>query len=93
MNEIKNEQQLNIAQDFAKWARAHNEKVIAQRYDSDKVYDTALELSKINNMLLTVLIAKQDELRNLKSKVEELERELRVNKDLMTMARFIDDNK
>ena len=93
MKKIENENELNIAQDFAKWVKAHNEKVLIERYDNDKVYDTALELSKMNSTLLAVLIAKQDEIRTLKAKVEELERELRVNKDLLTMARYIDDSK
>lgn len=93
MSEIKNDSELNIAQDFAKWVKAHNERVMSKKFDNDKVYDTALELSKLNSTLLAVLIAKQDELQALKQKIEELERELRVNKDLLTMARFIDDNK
>jgi len=93
MSEIKNDSELNIAQDFAKWVKAHNERVMSKKFDNDKVYDTALELSKLNSTLLAVLIAKQDELQVLKQKIEELERELRVNKDLLTMARFIDDNK
>lgn len=93
MKEIMNEKELTIAQDFAKWIKAHNERVVSQKFDADRVYDTALELSRLNSTLLTVLIAKQDEMKELKAKVEELERELRVNKDLLTMARYIDDNK
>lgn len=87
---IENEKQLNIAQDLDRWVKAHNAKVVASKVS---VVDIAIELSRLNSTLLTVLIGKQGEINDLKAKIEELEREIRVDKDLLMIARFIDDSK
>lgn len=87
---IENEKQLNIAQDLDRWVKAHNAKVVASKFS---VFDVAIELSRLNSTLLTVLIGKQGEINDLKAKIEELEREIRVDKDLLKIARFIDDSK
>lgn len=87
---IENEKQLNIAQDFEKWVKEHNTRVVAEKFS---FFDVAFELSKLNERLLMVLMGKQYEINDLKAKIDELEREIRVDKDLLKIARFIDDSK
>jgi hypothetical protein len=87
---IENEKQLNIAQDFEKWVKEHNARVVAEKFS---FFDVAFELSKLNERLLMVLMGKQYEINDLKAKIDELEREIRVDKDLLKIARFIDDSK
>lgn len=87
---IENDKQLNIAQDLDRWVREHNARVVANKVS---VYELAVELSKLNEKLLTVLMGKQGEINDLKAQIEELEREIRVDKDLLKIARFIDDSK
>ena len=87
---IENEKQLNIAQDFEKWVKEHNARVVASKFS---FFDVAFELSKLNERLLMVLMGKQYEINDLKAKIDELEREIRVDKDLLKIARFIDDSK
>ena len=94
---IENERQLNTAQDFVKFITAHNKRALAEK---EKVDDTTYDLlvsqgSLINTMAKTLAVKQvrigclESEIEDLKDEIKELERELQVKADLLTIAKAI----
>lgn len=100
---IDNERQLETAQDFVKFISEHNKRAMAKRAingDADDSYDLLIRQASLINTMANSLAVKQTEIGELKSelselraKINELEREIRVSKDLLSIARVIDDRK
>lgn len=95
-NRIENERQLKTAQDFVKFITEHNKRSMAKREiagDSSDTYDLLVRQASLINSMANSLAVKHTEICELKAKIDELEREIRVNKDLLTIAKAVDDLK
>jgi len=100
---IENERQLKTAQDFVKFIAEHNKRSMAKREiagDSSDTYDLLVRQASLINSMANTLSTKQaeisalkTELNELKAKIDELECEIRVSKDLLTIAKAVDDAK
>lgn len=101
---IENERQLKTAQEFVEFIKEHNKRVLARRNadsgSSDDVFDIAVRMASLINTMAKELAVKQTEidsmrrdLANFREKINELEREIRVSKDLLTIAKAVDDAK
>lgn len=101
MIQIDNERQLKTAQDFVAFIKEHNRKALAiKTANAEDIYDIAVRQASLINSMAKSLATKQTEIGELKTeldglrgKIDELEREIRVDKDLLKIARFIDDSK
>ena len=102
-NRIENERQLKTAQDFVKFIAEHNKRSMAKREiagDSSDTYDLLVRQASLINSMANLLAVKQTEIDTIRKdliefreKINELEREIRVNKDLLTIAKAVDDLK
>ena len=95
--QIKNERQLETAKDFLKFIEAHNR--ASENIDTDLYAVVAKQNELINTLTETVkskhieLVRIRSEKDRLKKQIDELEREVRVSRDLLSIARTIDDAK
>ncbi len=98
---IDNERQLNTAQDFVEFIKEHNRRALAVKTaNAEDIYDIAIRQASLINSMANSLAVKHTEISELKSeldelrgKIDELEREIRVSKDLLAIAKVVDDRK
>jgi len=101
MIKVDNERKLEVAQDFVEFIKAHNRKVSAiKNANCEDIFDIAVRQASLINEMAKALATKQTEISGLKVEVEEmrkrvddLEREVRVSRDLLEIAKAIDDAK
>ena len=91
---IDNERQLHTAQDFVEFIKEHNRRALAEKSrNSEDMYDIAVRMASLINCMAKELAVKQTEISEFRTKIDELEREIRVSKDLLRIARAVDDAK
>ena len=98
---IDNERQLNTAQEFVEFIKEHNRRALAVKTaNAEDIYDIAIRQASLINSMANSLAVKHTELNELKreigelrGKIDELEREIRVSKDLLAIAKVVDDRK
>lgn len=93
---ITNDRELNVAEDFVKFIGEHNKRAMAKQTIDDPdgdTYDLLIRQASLINTMAKTLAVKQvqidslkGEIDELKSLIEELEQEIRVSKDLLTIA-------
>lgn len=93
---IENNKQLNTAQDFVEFIKEHNRRAMAVKAnDAEDIFDIAVRQSSLITTMARSLAVKQTQIITLKAEnerlakeIDELQRELRVSHDLLTIAKF-----
>lgn len=91
---IENERQLNVAQDFVNFIKEHNKRAKAKADDS--TYDLLVrqaslitEMTKALAVKHTEIVDMRGQIEELKGKIDDLEREIRVSRDLLAISKAI----
>ena len=98
--DIRNDKQLKTAQEFVKFLKEHNRRALAvKNADAEDIYDIAVRQASLINEMAKSLAVKQTEInvlreeaKEFRSQIDELEREIRVSKDLLAIAKVVTDD-
>jgi len=89
-----------VKKDLERFLQAHRDRAKSMRFDEDGIYGIVEKQTEIIKQLTEVLTVKQREIADAKHLITTLEtemrnqaQELRVTKDLLSIARTIDDGK
>lgn len=95
--DVRNERQLKTAQEFVEFIKEHNRRrLVVKNANAEDIYDIAIRQASLINSMANSLAVKHTEicelkveLDELKGKISELEREIRVSKDLLAIAKVV----
>lgn len=89
-----------VKKDLERFLQAHRDRAKSMRFDEDGIYGIVEKQTEIIKQLTEVLAVKQREIADAKHLITTLEtemrnqaQELRVTKDLLSIAKAIDDGK